>query len=245
MLHSGRILAGRIVGTVKIEKTQLLQVKTDFGQILVPRTAVKKRVEAKRKKGEDPGVFQIRAVRILRWEGTVEKKPADGGPWRAIDAVDRYSKRVELNEANAYVSPGDSLRTGFGSSIDLMPHKDVWIRIAPESEVTIPRVTAGVEPEATLELKRGKTFQRVHGRPRGRTYRIKTPSSVVDHEFVQGGTESFFSLQTAETDRVVVSRGAVKIAGAGIVKAGQAKSSSESASQSVCQTISSLLCRRK
>jgi formylglycine-generating enzyme required for sulfatase activity len=221
VLRSGKILTGRVVGSMKVEKAHLLQIETDFGQILVPRKEVKKRVEARGSRG----VFQIREIRVVQWRGTVERRLAGGEQWRPIDETDRYADN-STNAPNAVVQPGDTIRTGPGSTIDLMPHKDVWIRIAPNSEVEIPQQ----RQEGTIKLHRGKTIQRVTGEPRGDVFRVRTQSSVVDHMFVLGGEDSFFSLETgASGDRVTVRSGAVRVNGSDVVKAGQAKEGAASA----------------
>ena len=119
MLRSGRILRGRIVGSIRQEKTRLLRVKTDFGEIVVPQKEVKKKV-VDRKKG---GVFRIREVRVVSWRGQVEKRPASGGDdWRQH----RVGFRVDWAARE---------------STDLMVQTALYDGVSG-SRLTIPQVTA-------------------------------------------------------------------------------------------------------
>jgi len=106
-----------------------------------------------------------------------------------------------LNAPDAIVKPGDSVRVGAGSFIDLMPHRGVWLRITSHSEVVFPAERS----EASLLLMHGRTLQRIDGKPRGKTFVVKTPTRLLTVR----GTE--FLVEVGNQERVAVTRGEVEV----------------------------------
>ena len=206
-LVSGKLLRGRVVGTETIQGNSLLQVDTDWGRILVPAKEVKHSIEPK---PTPDATFFAGDVRVVRIQGTVERQTATAGDWFPVQWTDAYGKEI-VNSPNAIVKPGDRIRTGGDGEIDLQLHKDVWVRLAPDSEILLP---AARGESGSLTLLKGATIHDVTGRPRGETFRVATPTIVL------GVKGTRFAVRVGEIERVEVTEGAVQVGGLGIVEAG-------------------------
>lgn len=135
VLKSGQVLRGRVVGSTLVEKVKFSRVDTDFGEILVPDSAVKEALPA-RQAADD--TYLANEVRVVRIEGKVLRGPSKDGPFAAIEWKNDYA------EGGApQIAPGDTVKTEAGGSIDLMLHRDVWVRLGPETEVEISTSPAG------------------------------------------------------------------------------------------------------
>jgi formylglycine-generating enzyme required for sulfatase activity len=205
-LKSGKLLQGRVVSRDRVQGQTLLKVETDFGTLLVPEAST----AAASPDGAGPGAaFHARSVRVARIEGRVERRAADATAWSPLAFEDPYGNRRRPDEI---VLPGDTVRTSAKASLDLMLHRDAWVRVAESSEVTIS--TAG--DDTALRLARGKVAQRVQGRPRGGEFRVRTPSTVLA---VQG---TVFVVRVAEAgESVTTTEGAVTWSGTVDVATGQ------------------------
>lgn len=206
-LVSGKVLKGRVVGTETIQGNSLLQVETDWGQILVPAKEVKQKVEPK---PAPDATFFAGEVRVVRIQGSVERQTAAGGDWFPVQWTDAYGKEI-VNSPNAIVKPGDRVRTGGDGEIDLQLHKDVWVRITPDSEVVLPAARGETR---SLTLLKGATIHDVTGRPRGETFRVATPTTVL------GVKGTHFAVRVGEKERVEVTEGVVQVGVLGPVAAG-------------------------
>lgn len=171
-LVSGKVLHGRVNGSETIQGRSLLRVETDYGQILVPAREIRERVEPAR---AADATFFGGQVRVVRIQGTVQRQAVAGGDWLPVTWKDAYGEEV-LNVANAIVKPGDRVRTGADGELDLQLHKDVWLRLSPETEVLLPATRGG---PASLGLLKGQATADVNGRPRGEVFRLALPSAVL------------------------------------------------------------------
>ncbi len=217
LLKSGRVLPGRIVGTEELKVGKAYKVATDFGQLLVPIKATRATVQSKKardkKAKESDETFSMRRIRVLRFRGTVERKPKGSDTWTAVSWKDKYGKPI-VNKPNAIVKPGDTIRTGRRGEIDLVPHHDVWLRIGPKSLVEIP--TTDPKPKkGSIQVTKGEVVPKVRGRPRGQVFRVRTPLTLLS---VKG---TFFRVSVAEKEEgVYVEEGAVSVQGIGEVRGG-------------------------
>ena len=222
-LKSGVALAGKVVGEVKLDIGKAYRVKTDFGELYVPKRAASKVVA--NEKPDPKTTFSMRRIRVVRFKGTVERRAAGGNAWQKISWTDRYKGRIR-NSPNALVAPGDTIRTAKDSEIDLMPHQDVWIRIAANSVVEIPPADP-TPKEGSYTLKKGKTLQQVKGKPRGQVFRVRTPLTLLS---VKG---TFFRVGvTSDLESCSVKEGVVAVGRVGEVGAGEARTWTASASES-------------
>lgn len=213
-LKSGRALAGKVIGEAKLDVGRAYRVETDFGEILVPKKATKKVVEDK--KPDPNATFSMRRIRVVRFKGVVECKRPGTKTWKRLSWTDKYEGKI-VNKPNVFVGPGDTVRTAKDSEVDLMPHKDVWIRIAAHSEVEIPKADPAPK-EGSYTLKRGKTIQQVKGKPRGQVFRVRTPLTLLS---VKG---TFFRVGVAsDLETCAVKEGVVAVGVAGDIKAGEAR----------------------
>lgn len=206
-LVSGKVLKGRVVGTETIQGNSLLQVETDWGQILVPAKEVKQKVEPR---PAPDATFFAGEVRVVRIQGTVERQTAAGGDWFPVQWTDAYGREI-VNAPNAMVKPGDRVRTGSDGGIDLQLHADVWVRVTAGSEILLP---AAPSTTGTLTLLRGAAIHDVAGRPRGQTFRVATPTQVL------GVRGTRFAVRLGDTERVLVADGTVQVGGLGAVERG-------------------------
>lgn len=233
LLKSGRVLPGRIVGTEELKVGKAYKVATDFGQLLVPIKATRAIVQSKKardkKAKESDETFAMRRIRVLRFRGTVERKPKGSDTWTAVSWKDKYGKSI-VNKPNAIVKPGDTIRTGKRGEIDLVPHHDVWLRIGPKSIVEIP--TRDPKPrQGSIQVTKGEVVPKVRGRPRGQVFRVRTPLTLLS---VKG---TFFRVSVGETEEsVYVEDGAAAVEGVGVVRAGRTASWSQDAGGGLAAT---------
>lgn len=173
VLKSGQVLAGRVISTEKIHGKTFLVVDTPFGEMRIGDRSVSRRVE----KPEDPdATVRIRRLRVVRIEGKIERQPAGGTDWFPVRWTDAYKQPI-VNEDNAIIRPGDTIRTGPTGTIDFQPRKDIWIRVGKASLIMIPSVSAGNVP--SFELRKGKALVDVEARSRGGTFRVRTPIATL------------------------------------------------------------------
>jgi hypothetical protein len=209
VLKSGQVLTGKVIENLTVQGTPMWKVATDFGELLVPRGAVARKEDGK-PAGED-ATFLAREVRVVDVKGDVQRRAAPDAPWEKVTLDDPYAKEPKPNTANSLVAPGDTVKTGPDGHIDLMLHKDVWVRIRAGSEVEIAKKRS----PATLALLKGDVVQKIEGRPRGEVYRVQTPTTLL-------GVRGTFFRVTADTDeRVEVAEGVVGIGSGPEVQAGQ------------------------
>ena len=174
ILRTGRALSGRVTGRLKTQTGLMLQVDTEFGQILVPRKAVKSREEAKH---DRDGTFAIRGIRVVSIKGLVERRAEGAQEWQKLNWNDKYQGRIS-DRTNALIKPGDTVRTGDDGRLEFMPHKDVWVRLVEDSEVYLP-ADDPPKTEGSMTLRRGRSVLRVTAAPRGQVYRVRTPLTLL------------------------------------------------------------------
>jgi formylglycine-generating enzyme required for sulfatase activity len=204
-LKSGSVLQGRIVGQERVQGQTLLKIETDFGNLLVPES------QTTYSSADPPAptpIFHARAIRVVRIEGVVERRPPGAVEWSRLAFTDGYGVRLRPDEL---VFPGDSLRTAEAAAVDLMLHRDVWVRIAGSSEVEI--TPEGERP--TLQMLRGVVSQHVRGRPRGGEHRVGTPTTVL------GVRGTVFTVRVhPEGESVTTTEGIVSVGSVAEVPAG-------------------------
>jgi formylglycine-generating enzyme required for sulfatase activity len=163
VLKSGKVLQGRVNGSETVAGTRMLKVETDFGQVLVPAQELK----AKKPEKAGDGVFACEQIRVVRIVGKVERRAGAGEPWSVVVWSTDYEKAA--NVPNGLIKPGDTIRTDKDATIEFMPHKDVWVRVGPSSEVEIVHRGGG----ATLGLLKGDLLQKIEGKPRGEKVEVQ------------------------------------------------------------------------
>ncbi len=180
VLKSGRVLAGRVISKEKIHGKSFLVVDTPFGEMRIPERIVRKEIKPPLK---PEGTIRMRTLRVVRIEGKVERKPADGTDWYSVRWTDAYKKPI-VNGDNAIIRPGDTIRTHKNGTLDFQPNKEIWIRIGKNSLVEIPAVDAAKGP--SLELRKGRAHVDVVTRVpsakaggRGGTFRVRTPITTL------------------------------------------------------------------
>jgi len=208
-LKGGRTLLGRVDRTRVVDGKPFLVVATDFGEILVPQGELASPAAPRPEPPASESTFVTREVRVVRIEGAVLRRRPGEPEWTAISEETPYSGR---DRGPTRVSPGDSLRTGPSGLVDVLLHRDVWVRVANDSEIEIP-ATAGA---ASLVLLRGSTVQDVRSRPRGEVFRVATPSAVLG---VRG--TRFRALASPSQSGVAVREGTVEVEGRAKVAAGE------------------------
>jgi formylglycine-generating enzyme required for sulfatase activity len=157
------------------------------------------------------GVFVATRILVTRLEGRVDRQRPGEAEWTQIRLVDDYG-RVD---GSTLLKPGDSVRTGPDGLVEMLLHKDVWLRLAASGELVLAE---GAAAEATVEVKAGDLQQRVAGKPRGQPYAVKSPTTVC------GVKGTRFAVRVrAGAERVVVADGTVDLgATLGEVRAGKA-----------------------
>ncbi|MCC6217158.1 MAG: formylglycine-generating enzyme family protein [Polyangiaceae bacterium] len=205
VLRSGKVLEGRVVGRAKQGDVLMLTVETDFGRILVPATEVKDRGPGSGDCGDVP--FAFRTVRVVDVAGRVLRRPRGAQEWTPLVDPAYRQPDAPLPE----LAPGDSVRTGADGVVALMPHRDVWIRLAPDSEIEI----LGPGEGASVDVRGGDLVARVSAPPRGCGVTFRTPSALL--ALREGGVV----LRSLEgRDSVGVRDGAVQVEGGPRLEAG-------------------------
>jgi len=173
-LRSGHVLRGSIKATEKLEAGAFYVIDTEFGEIRVLKSEVRKRAD---ESAADPDAsFDAREILVTRLVGNVQKRPHDAEAWTALAWADRY-EGPRSNPPNGLIEPGDTVRTGDKALLEVLVHKDAWVRIAANSEVHFSRRP---EPRGgSLRLLGGSVLNRVNGMPRDRVFRVASPSRVL------------------------------------------------------------------
>lgn len=209
-LKSGRVLQGRVAEQVLIQGARFLRVETDFGQLLVPQREVEASPAVSPAPSRD-ATYVARTLRVVRIQGRVERRPKDSPTWKPVSFEDEYGKRRTIEEV---VFAGDTVRTGPDGGLDVMLHRDAWVRLSAETEVEFP--APGPPARGSLLLARGATAQQVNGRPRGEVFRVATPTTVL------GVKGTIFSVASeAEGWSCSTLEGEVSVGDLGVVRAGE------------------------
>lgn len=206
-LVSGRMLRGRVSGAEMVQGAKLLRVETDFGQILVAAKEVK---EQKAPTVPADTTFFASQVCVVRIQGRVERRAGPESSWLPVRWTDDYGAEI-VNAPNAILRPGDRIRTGADGEIDVQLHKDLWIRVTAESEVELPSARG---TSRSLGLLSGAALFDVTGKPRGETFRVGTPSTVL------GVKGTRFKVAVREQETAFVRTGVVEVEGLGTLATG-------------------------
>ncbi len=171
-LKGGQALSGRIVRTTEVAGRPHAVVATDFGEILIDAAEMVDKPSTAAAPPPSEATFVAGDVRVVAIRGPVRRKSPGDADWTSISEDAGYASAPK---ALPKVSPGDALRTGPGATVELLLHRDVWIRIAPDSEVEIPKDAA----RGSFSLLRGTTVHDVRSRPGGEVFRVGTPSNML------------------------------------------------------------------
>jgi|GEM_PF-6977865 len=207
LLRSGKVLEGRVVARTRVGDTPMLAIETDFGRILVPAADVADRGPEAGPCGNEP--FAFRRVRIVDLKGRVLRRAKGERDWTPLVDGEYALAGAPWPE----LRPGDALRTGADGLVAFMPHKDVWIRLAPDTEVEILAKGEG----ASVDLRAGDLVARVTAPPAGCGVFLRTPTSLLSLR--EGGVV----LRARDgRDSIGVKDGAVQLDGGPRLEAGSA-----------------------
>lgn len=202
-LRAGHVLQGRSVTRTQVDGLSFLRIETDFGQLLVPTGQVEG-TTSEHARGEG---FAPTEIRIVRLEGSTLRRAAGATAWEPLSGAPAYAGAIAPR-----LAPGDGVRTGADGTVELLLHRNAWVRIAPNSEVEL-----GAPRSAhALSLLKGSTVQEVSGALPGGTFRLRSPSAVLGVRGTRWRTVAQGSNET-----LCVGRGAVEVEGRGEVRAGE------------------------
>lgn len=171
-LKGGQVLSGRVLRTTVVAGRAHAVVATDFGEILVDQSEMMDKSATATSAAPSEATFVADDVRVVAIRGPVRRKSPGEAEWASISEDSGYGSAPK---ALPRVAPGDALRTGPGATVELLLHRDVWIRVAPESEVEIPKDAK----RGSFSLLRGTTVHDVRARPGGEVFRVATPSNML------------------------------------------------------------------
>jgi hypothetical protein len=146
------------------------------------------------------------SAEITAYTGTVEVQSAGTDSWQSVDSADE-------------ISAGDELRTGQESTVVLNFPDESKTVMAPETELSVLRMTQSEEQGdqvVLLHQQTGRTQNFVQPlRSANSRFEIQTPSAMVSVR----GTSFTVDVERDGTTRVAVSEGRVQVTGQGVTVA--------------------------